>query len=59
MRPLFPCIIIACLTDLAKEGPPVPLHSKGKIRVYPLQELSFSLVHLVGVSEYGHFTAEA
>ena len=39
---------------------PDPLHSKGKIRVFLLQEVLFALVvHSVGVSEYGHFKAEA
>ena len=37
-----------------------PLHSKGKIRVFLLQEVLFALVvHSVGVSEYGHYTAQA
>ena len=39
---------------------PGPLHSKGKIRVFLLQEVLFALVvHSVGVREYGHDTAEA
>ena len=39
---------------------PGPLHSKGKIRVSLLQEVLFALVvHSVGVSEYGHYKAEA
>ena len=37
-----------------------PLHSKGKIRVFLLQEVLFALVvHSVGVSEYGHYKAQA
>ena len=39
---------------------PGPLHSKGKIRVFLLQEVLFALVvQSVGVSEYGHYKAEA
>ena len=39
---------------------PGPLHSKGKIRVSILQELSFVLVvHSVGVREYGNYTTQA
>ena len=39
---------------------PGPLHSKGKTRVFLLQEVLFALVvHLVGVSEYGNYTAQA
>ena len=38
---------------------PGPLHSKGKIRVFLLQEVLFALVvHSVGVREYGHYTAQ-
>ena len=46
---------------MARLWAPVPLHSKGKIRISLLQELLlFALVvHSVGVSKYGHFTAEA
>ena len=37
-----------------------PLHSKGKSRVFLLQEVLFALVvHSVGVSEYGNYTAQA
>ena len=36
------------------------LHSKGKIRVFLLQEVLFALdVHSVGVSECGHYKAQA
>ena len=36
------------------------LHSKGKIGVLILQEVLFALVvHSVGVSEYGHYKAQA
>ena len=39
---------------------PGPLHSKGRIKVFLLQEVLFALVvHLVGVSEYGHRAAQA
>ena len=39
---------------------PGPLHSKGKIRVFLLQEVLFAcVVHSVGVSKYGHHTAQA
>ena len=35
-------------------------HSKGKIRVFLLQEVLLALVvHLVGLSECGHYTAQA
>ena len=38
---------------------PGPLHSKGKIRVFLVQEVLFGLVvHSVGVSEYGSYTAQ-
>ena len=37
-----------------------PLHLKGKIRVFPLQEVLFAIVaRSVGVSEYEHYTAQA
>ena len=36
------------------------LHSKGKIRVFHLQEVLFApAVHSVGMGEYGHYTAQA
>ena len=39
---------------------PGPPHSKGKIRVFLLQEVLFARVaHSVGVSKYGHHTAQA
>jgi len=45
---------------MATRGAPGPLHSKGKIRVFLLKEVSFALVvHSVGLSEYGHYTAQA
>ena len=38
---------------------PGPLHSKGKIGLFLLQEVPFALVvHSVGVSKYGHYTAQ-
>ena len=45
---------------MATEWVPSPLHSKGKLRVFLLQEVLFALsVHSVGVSEYGYYTAHA
>jgi len=45
---------------MATQWAPGPLHSKGKIRVFLLQEVLFALVvHSVGVSKYGHYTAQA
>ena len=45
---------------MATQWDPGPLHSKGKIREFLLQEVLFALViHSVGVSEYGHYTAQA
>ena len=45
---------------MATQWAPGPLHLKGKIRVFLLQELLFALVvHSVGVSEYRHYTAQA
>ena len=45
---------------MATEWAPGPLHSKGKIRVFLLQEVLLALVvHSVGVGEYGHYTAQA
>ena len=36
-----------------------PLHSKGQIRVFLLQEVFALVVHSVGVSEYKNYTAPA
>ena len=45
---------------MATQWAPGPLHSKGKIRVFLLQEVLLALLfHSVGVSEYGHYTAQA
>ena len=45
---------------MATQCTPGSLHSKGKIRVFLLQEVLFAfVVHSVGVSEYGHYTAQA
>ena len=45
---------------MATQWAPGPLHSKSKIRVFLLQKVLFDLVvHSVGVSEYGHYTALA
>ena len=45
---------------MATQLAPGPLHSKWKILVFLLQEVLFALVvHSVGVSEYGHYKAQA
>ena len=45
---------------MATAWAPDPPYSKRKIRVFPLQEVLLDLVvHSVGVSEYGHYTAQA
>ena len=45
---------------MATQWAPGPLHSKGKISVFLLQEVLFALVvHLVGVSKHGHYKGEA
>ena len=45
---------------MATQWAPGPLHSKRKIRVFLHQEVLFDLVvHSMGVSEYGHYTAQA
>ena len=44
---------------MATQCTPGPLHSKGKIRVFLLQEVFALDVHSVGVSEYGHYKAQA
>ena len=45
---------------MATQWIPGPLHSKGKIRVFLLQEVLFAfVVHSVGVSKYGNYTAQA
>ena len=45
---------------MAKQWAPGPLHSKGKIRVFLLQEVLFAIViRSVGVSKYGNYTAQA
>ena len=45
---------------MATQWAPGLLHSKGKIRVFLLQEELFALVfHSLGVSEYVHYTAQA
>jgi len=45
---------------MATQYAPGPLHSKAKIRVFLLQEALFAIVvRLVGVSKYGHYTAQA
>ena len=45
---------------MATQWAPGPLHLKGKIRVFLVQEVLFAVVvRSVGVSEYGHYTAQA
>ena len=45
---------------MATQWAPGPLHSKGKIRVFLLQEVLFAIVvGSVGVSEYRHYTTQA
>ena len=44
---------------MATQWAPGPLHSKGIIRVFVLREMLFALVHSVGMSEYGHYKAQA
>ena len=44
---------------MATQWVPGPLHSKGKIRVFLLQEVLFAIVHSLGMSEYEHYTAQA
>ena len=45
---------------MATQWAPGPLHLKRKIRVFLHQEVLFDLVvHSVGVSKYGHYTAQA
>ena len=49
-----------CDISMATQWAPHPLHSKGKIRVSLHQEVLFALVvHSVGVSQYGHYKAQA
>ena len=44
---------------MATQWTPGLLHSKGKIRVFLLQEVLFALVvHSVGVSKHGHYRAQ-
>ena len=45
---------------MATQWAPGPLHSRRKIKVFLNQEVLFDLaVHSVGVSECGHYTAQA
>ena len=45
---------------MATQWVPGPLYSKGKIRVFLLQEVLFArVVHSVCMGEYGHQTARA
>jgi len=45
---------------MATQWAPGPLYSKGKIRVFLLQEVLFAIiVRSVGVSKYGHYTTQA
>ena len=55
-----PFIYVHCDISMVLQWVPGPLHSKGKIRVFLLQEVLFAcVVHSVGVSKYGHHTAQA
>lgn len=55
----FPCHVL-CDISLATQWALGPLHAKGKVRISLLQEVAAVLdVHRVGVSEYGHNTAQA
>ena len=46
--------------SMATQWVPSPVHSKGKIRVFLLQEVLFvRAVHSVGVSKYGHQAEQA
>ena len=54
-----PCHVL-CDISMATQWAPVPLHSKSKVRVPPLQEVLAALVvHSVVVSECEHCTAQA
>ena len=45
---------------MATQWVPGPLHSKGKIRVFLLQEVLFApVVHSAGIMEYRHYIAQA
>ena len=45
---------------MATQWAPGSLPSKGKIRIFLLQEGLFAIVvHTVSVKEYGHYTAQA
>ena len=51
---------VYCDISMATQWASGPLHSKGKIRVFLHQEVLFALVvHSVGMSKYGHCTAQA
>ena len=51
---------VHCGISMATQWAPGPLYSKGKIRVFLLQEVLFVIVvRSVGVSEYGHYTTQA
>ena len=45
---------------MATQWAPGPLYSKGKIRVFLLQDVLFAIVvRSVSVSKYGHYTTQA
>ena len=51
---------VLCDISMATQWAPDPLCPKGKVRVPLLQEVLAALdVYSVGVSEYGHYTAQA
>ena len=50
---------VHCDISMATEWAPGTLHPKGQIRVSHLKEVLHALVvHSVGVSNYGHYTAQ-
>ena len=50
---------VHCDISMTTQWAPGPLHSKGQMGVFLLQEVLFALVvHSVGVSEYEHYTAQ-
>ena len=53
-------LLAFCDNSMARQWVPGPLHSKGKIRVFLLQDELFAhVIHSAGVSKYGHHAAQA
>ena len=49
---------VHCDISMAIQWAPDPIHSKGEIRVFLLQEVLFAFdVHSKGVNKHGHYTA--